>query len=93
VLDPASSPVIGVVVESSCRSHASLTYPEPAEIGAAVQRLGRSSASYRLALFKAGAAEAAASGGYTHVYVGRATNRPVPIPGGRRRLREGLIAP
>jgi acyl-CoA thioester hydrolase len=68
VLDPASSPVIGLVVESSCRFYASLTYPEPAEIGVAVERLARSSVSYRLAVFNAGAAEAAVAGGYTHVY-------------------------
>jgi len=93
LLDPASSSVIGVVVESSCRFYASLTYPEPAEVGVAVERLGRSSVSYRLAVFKAGASEAAAAGGYTHVYVERATNRPVPIPDGHRRLMQGLIAP
>jgi acyl-CoA thioester hydrolase len=93
LLDPASSPIIGLVVESHCRFYASLTYPEPAEVGVAVERLGRSSVRYRLAAFKAGAETAAAAGGYTHVYVERATNRPVPIPEGHRRLMEGLKAP
>jgi len=93
LLDPASSPTIGLVVESNCRFYASLTYPEPAEVGVAVERLGRSSVRYRLAVFKAGAQEAAAAGGYTHVYVERATNRPVPIPEGHRRLLEELKAP
>jgi acyl-CoA thioester hydrolase len=92
LLDPASSPVIGLVVESNCRFYASLTYPEQAEVGVAVERLGRSSVRYRLAVFKAGAQEAAAAGGYTHVYVERATNRPVPIPEAHRRLMEGLKA-
>ena len=90
LLDPAASPVIGLVVESNCRFYASLTYPEPAEVGVAVERLGRSSVRYRLAVFKAGAEQAAAAGGYTHVYVDRATNRPVPIPEAHRRLMEGL---
>ena len=80
LLDPASSPIIGLVVESSCRFYASLTYPEPAEVGVAVEHLGRSSVRYRLAVFKEGALEAAAAGGYTHVYVERATNRPVADP-------------
>ncbi len=93
LLDPASSPVVGLVVESNCRFYASLTYPEPAEVGVAVERLGRSSVRYRLAVFKAGAQEAAAAGGYTHVYVERATNRPVPIPEAHRRLMESLKAP
>jgi acyl-CoA thioester hydrolase len=93
LLDPVSSPIVGLVVESNCRFYASLTYPEPAEIGVAVERLGRSSVRYRVAVFKAGAQEAAAAGGYTHVYVERATNRPVPIPEKHRRLMEGLKTP
>jgi acyl-CoA thioester hydrolase len=93
LLDPGSSPIIGLVVESNCHFYASLTYPEQAEVGVAVERLGRSSVRYRLAVFKAGAQEAAAAGGYTHVYVERATNRPVPIPEAHRRLMEGLKAP
>ena len=93
LLDPATSPVVGLVVESNCRFYASLTYPEPAEVGVAVEHLGRSSVRYRLAVFKAGAPMAAAAGGYTHVYVERATGRPVPIPERHRRLMEGLVAP
>ena len=93
LLDPASSPVIGLVVESNCRFYASLSYPEELEVGLAVERLGRSSVRYRLAVFKSGANEAAAAGGYTHVYVERATNRPVPIPDAHRRLMESLKAP
>jgi len=53
--------------------------------------LGRSSVRYRLAVFKAGAPVAAAAGHFTHVYVDRATNRPVPIPDGHRALMEGLV--
>jgi acyl-CoA thioester hydrolase len=93
LLDPVSSPVVGLVVESNCRFYASLTYPEPAEVGVAVERLGRSSVRYRLAVFKAAAQDAAAAGGFTHVYVERATNRPVPIPDAHRRLMEGMKAP
>ena len=92
LLDPASSPIIGLVVESNCRFYASLTYPDLAEVGVAVEHLGRSSVRYHLAVFKAAAKEAAAAGRYTHVYVERATNRPIPIPEGHRRLMEGLKA-
>jgi acyl-CoA thioester hydrolase len=90
LLDPASSSIVGLVVESNCRFYASLTYPEPAEVGVAVERLGRSSVRYHLAVFKAGAPNAAAAGRYTHVYVDRATGRPVTIPDSHRRLMEGL---
>lgn len=93
LLDPATSPIIGLVVETSCRYYSSLAYPDPAEVGVAVEHLGRSSVRYHLAVFKAGAATAAAAGRFTHVYVVRATGRPVPIPDGHRRLMEALIAP
>ncbi len=90
LLDPTTSPVVGLVVESNCRFFASLTYPEPAEVGVAVEHRGRSSVRYSLAVFRAGAPSAAAAGGYTHVYVDRATNRPVAIPAGHRALMETL---
>ncbi len=88
LLDPATSPVIGLVVESRCRFFASLAYPDKVEVGVAVARLGRSSVTYRLAVFKAGAEAAAAEGDYTHVYVERASGRPTPIPDGHRRAME-----
>jgi acyl-CoA thioester hydrolase len=43
---------------------------------------------YRLAVFKAGAESAAAEGGYTHVYVERASGRSVAIPEPHRRAME-----
>jgi acyl-CoA thioester hydrolase len=90
LLDPAASSVIGVVVESGCRFHSSLSFPDSIEVGVAVDRLGRSSVDYRLGVFKAGAARASADGRYVHVYVERATGRPTPIPPAHRRLMESL---
>ncbi len=80
LLDPASSPVIGLVVESRCRFLSSLAFPDAVEVGVAVEAIGRSSVNYRLGVFKAGAELAAADGRYTHVYVERASGRPVAIP-------------
>src|SRR5260370_10541078 len=85
LLDPATSPIIGLVVESNCRFYASLTYPEPAEVGVAVERLGRSPGRYHLAGFKAGAPPAAPARRYTPVPVDRGAGRPVSIPCGDRR--------
>ena len=90
LLDPASSPVIGLVAESNCRFFSSLAFPDVVEVGVAVEHIGRSSVRYRLAAFKAGAARASAQGGYTHVYVERASGRPTPIPEAHRRLMETL---
>jgi acyl-CoA thioester hydrolase len=90
LLDPASSDVIGLVVENNCVFFASLAFPDAIEIGVAVEQLGRTSVRYVVSAFKAGAPLAAAQGRYTHVYVERATQRPTPIPAGHRRLMESL---
>jgi acyl-CoA thioester hydrolase len=91
LLDPASSPIIGLVVESNCRFFSSLSFPDAVEVGVAVENLGRSSVRYLLAVFKAGAEIASAQGRYTHVYVERASGRPTPIPEGHRRLMKSWI--
>ena len=94
LLDPISSGVIGLVVETNCIYFSSLAFPDAIDIGVAVEELGRSSVRYIVAAFKAGAPLAAAQGRFTHVYVDRATRRPTPIPGGHRRFMEGLrVAP
>ena len=91
LLDPTTSPIVGLVVETSCRYFSSLTYPDLAEVGVAVEHLGRSSVRYHLGVFKAGAPLAAAAGRFTHVYVDRQTNRPFPIPEAHRELMETMI--
>ena len=93
LLDPATSPVIGLVVDSNCRFFASLAFPDSVEVGVCVEAIGRSSVHYRLAVFKAGAETAAADGRYTHVYVERATGRPVAIPEPHRRAMEAWKSP
>ena len=93
LLDIASSPVIGLVVESTCRFFSSLAFPDALEVGVAVERLGRTSVNYRLAVFKAGERRAAADGRYTHVYVERASGRPVAIPEPHRRAMEQWKSP
>jgi acyl-CoA thioester hydrolase len=89
-LDPARSEVVGLVVETSCTYFESVTFPELVEIGLAVARLGTSSVTYRLGIFRAGAEQAAAQGRFTHVYVERATQKPVPIPTALRAALEAM---
>ena len=90
VLDPATSAVTGLVVETSCTYFESISFPETVEAGIAVTALGRSSVSNAVAIFKAGAELAAAQGRFTHVYVERASGRPVEIPAGTRAVMEPL---
>lgn len=80
LLDIANGDPIGLVVETGCRYAAPLSYPEPIEVGLAVESLGTSSVRYRLGIFAKGADSAAAEGHFVHVYVGRESRRPVPLP-------------
>lgn len=84
VLDPARSDVVGLVVETRCTYFASIAFPDAIEIGARVAQLGRSSVRYDLGVFRAGDPQTCALGEFTHVYVDRATQKPVPIPDAAR---------
>ena len=86
-LDFANSPVVGIAVETMCRFHKSFTYPEVVDAGLRVGHLGNSSVRYEVGLFGSGEDRARAEGHFVHVFVERATNRPVPIP---PRMREAL---
>ena len=78
------------VVESACRYHRSLSYPETVDAGLRIGHLGTSSVRFELGLFREGEDRAAASGHFTVVIVDRSTNKPTPIPAsiriGRQRL-------
>ncbi len=79
-LDPARSPVVGLVAETSCVFFESVAFPDIIEVGLTVERLGNRSVTYRLAVFRDGSDQAAAQGRFVHVYVDRETSRPVAIP-------------
>ena len=51
--DIRALPAIGVVAEVSCRYFAEIGYPAPVDLGVVVDRLGRSSVTYRVGLFQA----------------------------------------
>lgn len=89
-LDIHGSPVIGITPETFCRFRDSFTFPEVVEAGLAVGRLGRSSVTYLIGLFKQGAEAPAALGHFVHVFVDRGTQRPVPIPDPIRAALERL---
>ena len=72
--------VFGRVVEAHCNYFAPLTFPQDVEAGLRVAHVGRSSVRYEVALFAPGEPHAAAMGHFVHVYVDRATRRPVPLP-------------
>ncbi len=85
--------VIGVAVETSCRFHASLAFPETVEAGLRVARLGKTSVRYEVGIFRRGEDGAAAEGYFVHVFVRRADQRPIEIPDGIRLSLQKLCNP
>ena len=78
VLDTASGGTIGFVIETQCQYFAPLAFPQNVEAGIRVAHIGSSSVRYEVGLFAEGAETTAAQGHFVHVYVDRATQRPVP---------------
>ena len=91
-LDIHAGAVIGLVVETGCNYFAPLAFPETVEAGVRVARLGNSSVSYEIGLFKQGEDQPAAQGHFVHVYVDRDTRRPVSLPDGMRAALEAITA-
>ncbi|MFN9744886.1 MAG: acyl-CoA thioesterase [Betaproteobacteria bacterium] len=90
-LDIHAGPVIGLVVHTQCHYFESLAFPQIVTAGIRVEQLGRSSVRYGLGLFGDDAPLTAAVGQFTHVYVDRATRRPVPLPERLRAVLEPLV--
>jgi acyl-CoA thioester hydrolase len=80
--DVRDLPAIGVVAEVGCRYFAEVGYPEPVEVGVAVDKVGTSSVVYRVGLFQGEGGTAAAEGRFVHVYVDNTdpARRVVPMP-------------
>jgi acyl-CoA thioester hydrolase len=91
-LDIEKSPVIGLVVETLCRYFKPLAFPDTLDAGLRVGRLGASSVRYEIALFRQDDDDAAAAGHFVHVYVDRATRRPVPVPEAMRGALARILA-
>lgn len=91
-LDIAHGAVIGLVVETHCNYHAPLAFPQDIEAGLRVTHVGRSSVRYEVGLFARGQAVSAAAGHFVHVYVDRATRRPVPLPSALLAALQPLLA-
>jgi acyl-CoA thioester hydrolase len=93
VLDIHAGEVIGLVVETQCNYFAPIAFPQAVSAGVRVAQLGRSSVRYDIGLFAVAAPESAAAGHFIHVYVDRATRRPVPLPVPLRTVLQSWIVP
>lgn len=82
--DIHNSPIIGLVVNSSCNFLEELTYPEIIEVGVTISKISNSSLTYDLAIFKQGQQNASAQGQFVYVFVERETKKSTSIPQGMR---------
>lgn len=90
VLDVERGATIGLVVETGCRFFRPVSFPDTLQAGLRVDHLGTSSVRYAIGIFTEDEDEAAAQGHFVHVYVDRATRRPVPLPDDLRAVLEGI---
>jgi acyl-CoA thioester hydrolase len=91
VLDVAHGAIIGLVIETQCNYFAPLAFPQTVEAGIRVAHLGNSSVRYDVGLFAEGASVTAAKGHFVHVYVDRATRRPMLLPDAFRHVLEKIV--
>ncbi len=90
VLDIERGTTIGLVIETQCNYFAPLAFPQTVDAGIRVARLGNSSVRYEVGLFAQGETLTAAKGHFIHVYVDRATRRPVHLPPALKSVLEKL---
>ncbi|KAK5661706.1 hypothetical protein OQA88_9806 [Cercophora sp. LCS_1] len=88
-LSPPTSAQYGLVVHSHNDYFASIAFPAVAELALRVNKIGKSSVTFEVALFEKGVDGVKSVGEFTHVYVDRKTGRP-SAAGMNPKLRQGL---
>ncbi|MGI9510606.1 MAG: acyl-CoA thioesterase, partial [Geminicoccaceae bacterium] len=90
-LDPWKSEVIGYCVESGCRFRKAMQFPDSVTAGLKVKRLGSSSVTYEIGLFRGNDDMTSADGYFVHVFVDRRTEKPRPLPEAIRSALSQLV--
>lgn len=93
ILDPTGGATVGLVVETGCRYFAEMGFPDLVHAGLRVARIGTSSVRFEVGLFRNDDDLAAAEGFFVHVFVDRASHRPVPLDEARRAAFRRLVGP
>lgn len=79
LLEIGKSETIGLVVGTSCDFFAPISFPDDVVAGLRAAKVGTSSVTYEIGLFRNDETTASAQGTFTHVYVDEKSRRPVPI--------------
>ena len=86
-----NNPIVFYVVHTSCNFITSLSYPEEIEAGIMLKKIGKTSITYGVSVFKKGAISAAAYGEFIHVLVDRNSNKSTLIPEDIRQKIKSLM--
>ena len=87
LLEIGKSEVIGLVVGTSCDYFAPISFPDSVTAGLRAAKIGSSSVTYEIGLFRNAETTASAQGSFVHVYVDEKNRRPAPISD---RMKENL---
>ena len=79
LLEIGKSEVIGLVVGTACDFFAPISFPDDVTAGLRAARIGTSSVTYEIGLFRNDETTASAQGSFTHVYVGEKNRRPTAL--------------
>ncbi|MCG8271162.1 acyl-CoA thioesterase [Aquamicrobium sp. NLF2-7] len=92
-LSPDATDPIGLVVQNGAQFFSEITFPTKLWVGVRVEKVGRTSMNWGFGLFSADSELCSARGTYVHVYVDRATRRPVPLTEPLLACARALAAP
>jgi acyl-CoA thioester hydrolase len=90
-LEFSTSTIVGLVVRNECQFFASIAFPDIVQVGISVEKIGNSSVTYRLGIFKNRDESLCALGSYTHVYVNRETQKSISIPDPMRAFFQSML--
>lgn len=88
-LNPTAGEQYGLVVHSHNDYFDSISFPAMAELALRVNKLGKSSVTYEIAVFAKGVDQVKSVGEFIHVFVDRTTGRP-SAKGMNETMRRGL---
>lgn len=89
----SASKHIGLVANSYCDFFGAANYPGMLDVGLRVVKMGNSSVMYEVGVFQEGSEQVKAVGGFTQIWVDRATNKVTPegVPATIRQPLEPLL--
>ena len=77
-LDFRAKGPVGMVVETGCRFHSEIAFPDVLEVGLRVRRLGKTSVTYEIGIFKAGREAPAATEKPKRLFTGTTQEKSAP---------------